>query len=277
MQISVLALTADTDLGKVDYASMSQQNLMELFIENMDDSEKDEFQDGNGEFLDCCDWDGVECEDDEVTEIDFSERFGEDFALQFRFLPQTVEKFVGSTNSFEGELECSDLPKSMKSLSIGECYFKGTLDLPRLPPVFESLEVFQNGFERSLELKGLPDSVEYLGLSNNQFEGSLDLTALPVSLKELSVHGNRLSGELNFQSLPANFVALLASSNAFMGSVDLTAVPKAARYIELYGNKLSGIAKVALNEGMTIDLRGNGVEKCVDAAGSPVVDERVKL
>ena len=42
MQISVLVLTADTDLGKVDFASMSQQNLMELFIENMDDSEKDE-------------------------------------------------------------------------------------------------------------------------------------------------------------------------------------------------------------------------------------------
>ena len=277
MHFSVLALTADASLGKIDYASLSQQNLMELLIENMDDAAKEEFQDDNGEFFDCCEWDGVECENDEVIEIDWSGRFEENFALQFQFLPPTVENFEGDASSLKGTLECGALPKSMKSLSLSECCNEGTLDLPRLPPAFKSLEVDMNALGGSLDLKGLPDSVEYLGLSNNLFEGSVDLTELPASLTELNILGNRLSGALNFQSLPASFVALVASNNQFTGTADLLAVPNTMRSIQLDSNKLSGVAKVKLFGDLTIDLRDNDIEKCIDAAGSPVVDKRVRM
>ena len=46
-----ITLTLDSDLGLVDYGSLSDQTLMELLIEGFDDIAKSKYQDNDGMYL----------------------------------------------------------------------------------------------------------------------------------------------------------------------------------------------------------------------------------
>ena len=68
----VLVLTVDSGLGCVDYKTLSDQTLIEMFIEGFGEETKREYQDEHGMYLDVCDWDCVECDDvNAVTKINF--------------------------------------------------------------------------------------------------------------------------------------------------------------------------------------------------------------
>ena len=68
------ALTADPSLGRFDISSLSQQQLMEMLIENLHEALKyNEFTcKSTNEFLEVCSWPDVECDENKnVTSIQF--------------------------------------------------------------------------------------------------------------------------------------------------------------------------------------------------------------
>ena len=75
-----LIFTDIHNLGRLDYASLSQQALMEVVVENLNC--KDIFCDKEGHFLDITEWDGVEInENGGVTEIVWT--YGDGVFLRF--------------------------------------------------------------------------------------------------------------------------------------------------------------------------------------------------
>ena len=118
MHTTLLCLCSEEGLGRVDITSMTHQTLMELLIEKMSDDHRQEFHDKSGEFQDVCEWDGVECDNDEnVVKIGWDKRFEDEFEMQFQWLPPTVEKFNADTSSLEGSLDTRALPQSLKEFS----------------------------------------------------------------------------------------------------------------------------------------------------------------
>ena len=86
-----LYISADPSLGRVDYSLLSDQMLMEMLIEDLDDETQKTFQDADGMYLDIWYSDCVTCDNDqEVTRIDRDSRdiVG---SIQLRYVPPKVK------------------------------------------------------------------------------------------------------------------------------------------------------------------------------------------
>ena len=57
-----LLVSVDPSLGRLDYSLLSDQTLMEMLIESFDDETKKKYQDGQGMYLDICEWPKIKCD-----------------------------------------------------------------------------------------------------------------------------------------------------------------------------------------------------------------------
>ncbi|KNH06249.1 hypothetical protein XU18_2754 [Perkinsela sp. CCAP 1560/4] len=199
MRFELLFLdTADPLLGRLDYASLSQQALMEMVISEITNKEKicgdvDEPEDIEQ-------WEGVIIEDGEVVVILWQVRRLEG-SLCVEWLPSSVMELHAIEKKFTGTLDWASLPTSMKSISLGCNAFTGPIGLERLPKSMKYLEVCKNQFSGSLKLDSLPDTLTYFYANSNQFSGSVDLTRLPADLMDMGLFENQLSGRSTIGSL----------------------------------------------------------------------------
>ena len=70
MCVFQVLLSVDPSLGRLDYSLMSDQALMEMFIDGFDDKSQKQYQDDHRMFLDVCEWPSIKCDHDErVVEI----------------------------------------------------------------------------------------------------------------------------------------------------------------------------------------------------------------
>ncbi|KNH06297.1 leucine-rich repeat protein [Perkinsela sp. CCAP 1560/4] len=191
MRFELLFLdTADPLLGRLDYASLSQQALMEMVISEITNKEKicgdvDEPEDIEQ-------WEGVIIEDGEVVDIEW-DVCGLEGSLCVEWLPSSVIGFIASENEFTCTLNWASLPTSMTHLDLRNNAFTGPIDLEKLPVRIKYLDVSINQFSGCLKLDSLPDTLTYFYANNNQFSGSVDLTGLPAALMSLHISQNQLS------------------------------------------------------------------------------------
>ena len=199
-------------LGRLDYASLSQQTLMELLIEHIEEKAKIRQEDGS----DIDNWDGIDCnEDGNVTLIDWF-RLDLHGKIDLQWVPSTVIDFSVSSNWLKGSADISHLPTELESLFLDENSFSGTLDLTALPDCLERLNAFENKFSGSICLTCLPSNLGFLKLSKNSFSGTLDLTSLPDTLAHLDLSKNEFHGCVDFSSLPDSLSVLYLSGNALL-------------------------------------------------------------
>ena len=57
------ALTVDPSLGRLDCNSFSDQTLMEMLIDGLDEKSKQKYRDNKGTYLDVCEWSSVTCDE----------------------------------------------------------------------------------------------------------------------------------------------------------------------------------------------------------------------
>ena len=209
----------DPSLGRLDYASLTDQARMEIVIESLPEESKERFRDDSGSYRDVCEWRGVEC-DDEHNAIKFS---------TFNFLQR-----------LEGTLNFCFLPPCAIDLCVIWMGISGTLDIAKLPPHLKSFDVNTNELSGTLDLDCLPSSLVDFNVSSNDFSGSCSLTKLPSSLVELVLCRNKLSGSVNLTSLPKTLGYLSLACNQLCGEIKLENLPEALRYLDLDNNPLEG-------------------------------------
>ncbi|KNH04394.1 leucine-rich repeat protein [Perkinsela sp. CCAP 1560/4] len=239
-------------IGRVDYASMSQQLLMELVVNEIGD--KSPFLDENSNFHLLAEWPGVFLNDTgEVQAIDWcvglTIDFGKHGTIHLHWLPATT----------------SDVKISFGSLS-------GVLKTASLPQPIHTLVVTGNHLNGQFRIENLPRGMEEVGISSNRFIGTLNIPTLPRGIKKFAASNNAFSGTLNLTTLPPGIEELILSENKFVGSVALPVVPRTLRMICLEGNSLcQEELRIDLHPTISIiTLRGNTIGKLVDPDGREI-------
>ena len=212
-----LLLTADPSLGRVDLRSLSDQTLMELLIEGSQEDSKKQYQCADGTYLDVCEWETVNCDEDErVVSVNFEDN-APSGSLQLGYLPQKVEFVDFSHNRLTGTVDFMAVPEGTEWLYLEYNRLTGSVDLIKLPKSIRELRLDFNQLRGSICVTELPEGIRKLNLRDNQFEGSIDLTQLPVGMHGLSIENNRFEGSFIAKDLPPDLKYLQADRNHFCG------------------------------------------------------------
>ena len=244
---------ADPSLGRVDFASLSDQCCMELLVAGLSKASRDHFVNDNGDFLDIEDWPITEVsEHGSVTSITIK-YFGVG-KIDLEYVPQTVERLIIVVTDLEGTVETTRLPNPLKILRINGRYtytgrleseytekgFRGEFDFCSLPSSLQTCDISYNKFTGSAIFTDLPESLEVLKLRENDFEGSIFLESLPKNLSELDIRRNTFIGSLCLSKLPRTLSFLDAAECQFSGCLIFENLPVALDTLVLNKNQLTG-------------------------------------
>ena len=220
----------DTSLGRCDRDSLPQQSLMELLVEDVNESSQSQFRDKTGMYWDCCQWPLVICDDKKaIIEVMWWGLFSGG-SIHLEYMPSSIVYFTGSNLS-------------------------GTIDLTNLSAALEELDFTvmkgqgMNTLSGTLDLTSLPGRLEALRLSYNSFWGTVTLTQLPASLTELWLTDNALSGTVEIRNMPPGMLDMSLGDNSFHGIAVIDWVSDEL-CVNLSGNALEGV----------VDAQGNWLE-----------------
>ena len=296
MSEQILLLCSDPNLGRVDYNSLSDQTLMEMLIDGLDEETKEKFQDTDKMYLDVCEWDFVKCDaDNRVVEICARSKLSGSIQLQYTPPKVTHFRLVWSQSNVHGTIDLTHLPEAIQKISITGTQLSGSIDLEQLPHGMLVLSLISNCFTREINLSSLPGRMKKLTLSDNKLTGSINLTQLPQDLENLYLHSNQFQGSINLTQLPGSLQDLFLNNNQLSGSLYLGALPQAMVRIKLQNNSFSGsfiamnlpleinliiasknsfqpIAVVQSDAYADIDLRESGVTSVVDESGDTAAE-----
>ncbi|KNH04475.1 leucine-rich repeat protein [Perkinsela sp. CCAP 1560/4] len=273
----VFLQSADSSLGRLDYASLSQEALMEMLIEGIENKEK--ICGDASEMREVNEWNGVELEMEKFHTIHW-DNYGLEGSLHWEWTPSTLTVFsvcknkLVSTidlsilpasvrhlslnyNRFNGSICLKDLPKEIDSVNLSLNQLIGSLDLRDLPASLKNLLAFSNKFTGGIDLTRLPAELTKLDLSYNALSGTVELGDLPKGLKYMRIDNNNFSGPLNLTSLPDGMVELHVNRNSFSGPVDFMHLPDEMRFIDLRSNQLCGEATIPRKSRTTVCIARN--------------------
>ena len=263
MRAFQLFLSADTSLGRVDHSLLSDQTLMEILIDGLDDETKQEYRNDDGMYLDVYTWPCITCDDNQrVIQIDMdsSDISG---SIQLCYVPPKVKilriRPPWTDGKLTGSVDLGHLPDGMQHLSLESNSFTGEIDLTKLPDGMQKLSIDNNQLTGEIDLKRLPEGIQRFFLQNNQLTGEIDLTQLPEGMSVLQLQCNQLTGEIVLAHLPDGMESLFLNNNQFTGGIDLAQLPVDMKFLFLQKNQLTGplvIKNLSPKMGF-IDMRGN--------------------
>ena len=262
-------LCVDQSLGRLDYDSLSDQALMEMLIDGMDEQEKQRYQDENKNFLDVCEWDAVECEGDRVTEIALSESKFTAKQFPFLYMPPLVTYFKILVSNLHGTLDTKTLPRNLTYFYVGNNMLNESVSFADFPPQIDYICLSYNAFCGKCALSDLPATVTDFYAARNRFCGEIALNDLPPAMLYLFLAGNALTGSINIERLPKSIDIIDLSQNSFSGEFHLHTFPEYLRRIDIRKNELSEIAVLAVTtEKMHFHLENDCIQSVVDEEGN---------
>eukprot|EP00009_Paramoeba_aestuarina_P007905 CAMPEP_0201520642 /NCGR_PEP_ID=MMETSP0161_2-20130828/12012_1 /ASSEMBLY_ACC=CAM_ASM_000251 /TAXON_ID=180227 /ORGANISM="Neoparamoeba aestuarina, Strain SoJaBio B1-5/56/2" /LENGTH=259 /DNA_ID=CAMNT_0047919093 /DNA_START=33 /DNA_END=812 /DNA_ORIENTATION=+ len=252
MPFLIFVTSADSScpLDRVDYTSLSQQALMEMFIENVYTDEN--FVDDAENYTEIDEWDGLEFNDDgEVTAIDFFQVIGPGI-LDFEAIPSTVTYVSLVVCESECEVPWDKFSDGLEYFILFESAFHGTIDLTSLPSNLFVLTCGNCAFSGTLDFSKLPKNLVLLNLSGNALAGQIDLREIEKTMCELSYEHQEIEHERVVPRKDLDF-ALLLRRNKFEGDVRV----KALDLVGDYGQFGSNECRVMVDEnGRKREIRG---------------------
>ena len=194
---ALLFISVDSNLGRCGRASLSQQTLLELFIEGLECKER--FQDEDSTFLPVEKWRGLH--------FDRSNQ---------------VNRIEWPWSSLQGSVLVEWIPESVECLRIGHNKLCGSVHFNLLPPVLRMASMSTNEFSGSADFTCLPHAMRTLYIAVNHFSGSVDLTHLPDKLQSFDLSHNEFSGTISLSKIPGAMFNLDLRANAFVGEIWLS-------------------------------------------------------
>ena len=273
MPEQILLLCSDPNLGRVDYSSLSDQTLMEMLIDGLDEETKEKFQDTDKTYLDVCEWDFVKCDSaNRVVEICARGKLSGSIELQYTPPKVTHFRLAWSQSNLHGTIDLTHLPKNIKEICITGSQLAGFIELEQLPHGMLVLSLNSNYFTGEIDLSSVPARMKKLILSDNKLTGSINLTQLPSGLQDLFLNKNQLSGSLYLGALPQAMVRIKLQNNFFSGSFIAMNLPLEIDLIIASNNNFQPIAVVQSDAYADIDLRESGVTSVVDESGNTAAE-----
>mmetsp|Transcript_39622 Transcript_39622/g.62658 ORF Transcript_39622/g.62658 Transcript_39622/m.62658 type:complete len:227 (-) Transcript_39622:19-699(-) len=200
------SLASDTSLGKVDKSSLSQQTLMELFIDKIEN--KDRICDDPESPSPISQWKGT----------DFGPQGVIDWHVRCNDADEVISIKLWNIR-LRGSIQLEWIPLTTQKCVISYNYLSGTISLEHLSDGLVTLYARCNAFSGTVCLTRLPHSLQKLAISDNQLEGTVDLTHLPSGMKKLLLGDNGFSGMTDFSKLPRSLEVLDVSSTVIQGEI----------------------------------------------------------
>ena len=262
----------DPSLGRLDFASLSDQARMELLIEGLTDESKVQFHDPHDDFLDVCDWWCVTCNaQEEVTKVTFYSWGAHIYGpLRLEFLPPTVTTFEVGQHDHTGTLETAYLPQELTYIFLNSNKFSGTVDMENLPHNLQDFDIGINCFAGSFKLTNLPKRLESLRAYDNQLSGELAFESLPETLRFLSLHTNQFCGKVILRKLPKSLIDIRLSYNSFCGDFALVNIPNSLVTLRAIDCGISGevmISRGVDDSRLRLMLDDNSIQSVRDENG----------
>eukprot|EP00009_Paramoeba_aestuarina_P007226 CAMPEP_0201514536 /NCGR_PEP_ID=MMETSP0161_2-20130828/6354_1 /ASSEMBLY_ACC=CAM_ASM_000251 /TAXON_ID=180227 /ORGANISM="Neoparamoeba aestuarina, Strain SoJaBio B1-5/56/2" /LENGTH=268 /DNA_ID=CAMNT_0047911121 /DNA_START=38 /DNA_END=844 /DNA_ORIENTATION=- len=242
-----------SDLGRLDYASLSQQTLMEMFIDGIDNRELICGSQENPK--DISEWKGMSLSNDgEVTQCTILTHMWENSEftgpVSIQWLPRTVESLRIHGTKLSGSVDFTSLPEKLRECGLTYNLFQGEVATSQLPQELGTLKLTSNQFFGSLDLGHLPKPLCELDVSKNAFSGPVSVGNLPSGLKTLNLSQNQFSGGLDLTDLSESLEVLYLSVNRFEGETDFSQLPKGLKKLSVSFTKLSG--EIVVKKGMSV-------------------------
>ena len=302
MNAPSLFMLPDRNMFPLHVENMSDQAIMELFVEKYPKSFQRRFKNKDGEFKDVCKWKGITCNGRrQVTHLSLGERGLPQISasatnIDLHPLPQHLKEFhvlslYGKTKNI-GRLDVSALPENLESfqvmyqtligsvdfrrlpthlwgLYVCDCGLSGSVDLTALPKTMNEFTIKENPYTGRLFLHCLPQSLVLFNAEACSFIGDISLSHLPEKLESLSISRNKLSGSVHLEKLPRAMLELFLSGNNFSGEIQVLQLPPELEILALEDNNFSGTAIIESRMFHIVDLQRNSLEGAVDEKGQP--------
>ena len=247
--LTLFIASSDTSLGRFNPSMLTDQARMEMLVASLEEMNDDSFdQDpltfttADGDYLDVCNWPGVECDHAGiVTKINWWADNWACGSVTLDYLPEQLQYFNVSRGIFDeskvsGTVQTSMLPRSLECFLVNSQELFGTLDFGGLPLPMATFEGYYNKFEGKIELERLPPKIDGIDLSGNKLCGTLCLTKLPASLRRLILDSNSFTGEIQLDSLPIGIEELDLSCNSLTGCPSVKNLPNSLTEFDLGNN-----------------------------------------
>ena len=306
MHTSSILVLPEQSTYPLDLDHLSDQTIMESFINQFPNEFQANFKHPSGDFKDVCKWKGIKCNGRRrVEDIHWDNVFPKispsaaHMQVSLDFLPKLLRRFFVHTGhgenrslisvridtsalpltlnelriSFQevrGSIDFRRLPPHIQILDVGGCNTKGTANMTSLPKSMISLFIAENRFTGSLHLHRLPPKLEIFDAQINCFSGSIYLCCLPSTLSRLDLADNQLSGSIYLEKLPRAMVCLFLGANHFCGEVQITRPPPNLETLNSQYNDFDGTAVIARAAFDAVQLDDNQNIVCaVDERGNP--------
>ena len=263
--------TIDHSLGRLDYALLSDQALMEMLFDGMEPGYKQAFQDANGNYKDICEW-GVPnwSKDGRMVKISLVSMFFTQKQFPFACIPPLVTDFGVYDCRISGTLDASVLPIELEVINVGRNSLHGTLDFKALPRSLTFIVITANSFSGSCVLADLPDALTHFYAGFNKFTGEISFNALPECLEEIYLHSNNLRGSISIEKIPETLLVINIGDNAFTGDFQMLSSPRNIKQIQITGNRWSGTIVFSQDSGpMPFSLISDPATAVLDDNGNP--------
>ena len=265
---------ADPSLGRFDISSLSDQTLMEMLVDGMEEPQKSRFRDESGTFKDISSWDNIECTAGRVTHITFYSHAHSDAQYPFEYIPRLVDMFHVEWGNLHGTLGTSVLPSGLMHFGVNSNLLQGEIAFNTFPRNLKSIDISVNLFGGSIELGDLPPALTFFDAKMNKFSGSISFDSLPETLEDVSLSKNNLTGALHIHRLPAAMRNLFLNANSFSGEFQLvtaqpipTALPT-LEVVSIEGNPLNAtVTLTRSNSGPSFKLISDTTKVVLDETG----------
>ena len=254
----LFALIDTYALGRLDYATMSQQALMENVVSQIDKSKLCCFCDRNGNFRDYREWPGVLCDAEGNVGTIFWKSFADGTILlhwlpetirilsvradslkkldvEFGALPRDVRIFKLDAIHVSNEVSFDALPQNIQEIIMLSTDARGVIRLGAIPQTLRTIQVNGHALS-SIDLKCNSSGLTDLEVTAGTLQGSLDFRGSPQSLKKLNLELNSLQGTLSFEGARESLERILLRRNKFQGTLRLEFLPKALIELNLTQN-----------------------------------------
>ena len=275
--------TLDPFLGRIDYASLSDQACMEILTAGLTLDQKRAFMILHSDthdaydYKDVCKWGCSECDEEgRVVQLTLFDYVGipaasdQAYRLNLAYIPAKLKTFIIAQLKCESACNISDLPRDLERFHVRGTSLRGVFEVCQLPRSLIRCDISFNRFQGSCDISALPRMMLWLYANSNQLSGRLYFNNLPVTLEHLNLSYNNFGGTISLTSLPDSLRTLELSNNNFSGEWSMPCIPGSLESLNLSHNNLSGrviLLKSAIESQCDIDLRKNRIAAVVDESG----------
>mmetsp|Transcript_6987 Transcript_6987/g.10593 ORF Transcript_6987/g.10593 Transcript_6987/m.10593 type:complete len:221 (-) Transcript_6987:59-721(-) len=195
MQLLIAVLTDDPALGRFEKPSFSQDILMEMLVQGIDNRK-------------------IIC-----GRIEKPRPLKEWYGISFHYRTKGVFKIEWPMYELEGWIDLQYLPTTVDILNVSLNGLTGCIDLAVLPDSLTQLLLSGNQFSGSIDLTKLPSRMKKLDISDNKLTGCIDLTNIPSTMLEMNLDNNTFYGETDFSNLPKSLRMLNLTNTKLEGTI----------------------------------------------------------